>query len=278
MPAYIDLHLHTHFSDGTSSPGDLLGLVRRSGVSAFSVTDHDTIEGYRAVRLMRGAGDPELLPGVELSAMVGEDDVHLLAYGFSPEHREFNDALVHFQDRRRERGYLMVDKLKGLGIRIGRSDVDQVANGAVVGRPHVAEALVRARQVGSYQEAFDRFIRKGAPAYVPKVTFTPQDAIDLVHRAGGVVLMAHPYVDYMVKHLETLLAMGLDGMEVWHPMHGPIESAHLETLAKQRGLLVSGGSDFHGREGRYGQIGSLPVPVACFEQLQRAVAARRGVA
>lgn len=268
MP-YIDLHMHTNHSDGTLSPLELLALVRNSGITAFSITDHDTIEGYFGIRELLKNTDPELVPGVELSVSVESDDVHMLAYLFDPDHEEFNQALMDFQQKRFLRGQMMVERLQGLGVDIPFESVEEVAGDSVIGRPHIAETLQRRGAVRSYQEAFDKYIRKDAPAYVPKAFFEPSEAIRLVHRAGGIAVMAHPIVDDMLRHLHMLVEMGLDGVEVWHSKHSPSDVERLTKLAKKYNLLSSGGSDFHGREGRYGQIGSQRVQADVLDQMKQ---------
>lgn len=271
----IDLHMHTLHSDGTLTSAELLALVRNSRVAAFSVTDHDTLAGYRGVHSLMQDGDPELIPGVELSVSVENDDVHMLAYLFEPEHQEFNAALAEFQQKRFRRGEMMIERLQGLGVDISFAAVQETAGNAVIGRPHVAETLLRLGAVRNYQDAFDRYIRKDAPAYVAKAFFEPAEAIQLVHRAGGLAVMAHPMIDDMLRHLETLTEMGLDGIEVWHSKHTPSDVERLTKLANKYGLVPSGGSDFHGREGRHGQIGSQPVPVEILDQMRQQAHKRR---
>lgn len=274
--AYIDLHMHTDYSDGASTAEEVLALVRASGVSAFSITDHDTLDGYRHIRAMLRPGDPELVSGVELSVLIDQDDVHVLAYLFDPDDKTLNDALLTFQQKRHTRGQQIVEKLQGLGVDVPFDAVTETADGSVIGRPHVAETLHRLNKVGSYQEAFDRYIGRKGPAYVPKILLEPQAAIDMVHAAGGVTILAHPFIDDMAKHIPMLTEMGLDGIEVKHSNHSADQAARLERIAAKHRLAVSGGSDFHGREGRHGAIGSQRVPALYLQDLKQRAAQYRG--
>lgn len=275
--AYIDLHMHTDYSDGTCTAEEVLGMVRTSGISAFSITDHDTLDGYRYARSAMKPGDPELVTGVELSVLIGEDDVHVLAYLFDPDDKTLNEALLAFQQKRHVRGQRIVEKLQDMGVDVAFDAVTETADGSVIGRPHVAETLHRLNKVGSYQEAFDKYIGRKGPAYVPKILLEPQAAIELVHAAGGVAILAHPFIDDMAKHITMLTEIGLDGLEVKHSNHTPDQAARLERLAAKYRLVVSGGSDFHGREGRHGAIGSQRVPALYLQELKQRAAQYRGL-
>ena len=268
MPRYIDLHMHTNLSDGTSSPSELLAIVREKNLAAFAITDHDTLEGYRAVKALLQATDPELVTGVELSVLVGADDVHMLAYLFDPDNSDLEAALADFRVKREKRGEEITRRLQALGLNIPFSEVLATSAGSVVGRPHIAHTMHRLRLVSGYQEAFDRYIKTGGPAYVPKVMMSPEEAIKLLHAAGGVTVLAHPFIDDMAKHVQVLAEMGLDGIEVRHSAHTANDRNRLEKIADRHGLLMTGGSDFHGREGRYGMIGSQKVPVTYLEKLK----------
>jgi 3',5'-nucleoside bisphosphate phosphatase len=268
MAGYIDLHMHTNRSDGSSTPDELLEIVRTKSLTAFAVTDHDTVAGYRAVKALLREGDPELIPGVELSVTVGEDDVHMLAYLFDSDDADLNVVLADFQDQRAERGRKIVERLNSLGLRLPFEEVLVTTGGSVIGRPHIAHTMHRLKLVGGYQEAFDRYIHRGGPAYVPKKVLPPKETIDLVHRAGGITVLAHPFIDDMAKHVELLASLGLDGIEVHHSAHSRDDERRLEKIAGRHNLLFSGGSDFHGREGRYGMIGSQKVPADYLEKMK----------
>jgi predicted metal-dependent phosphoesterase TrpH len=276
MAEFIDLHMHTDHSDGACTSEEVLAMVRSSGVRAFAITDHDTLDGYRHVKSMLKPGDPEIVSGVELSVLMGEDDAHILAYLFDPEDVRFNGELTAFQSKRDERGKQIVEKLRTLGVELAFDEVAKTADGSVLGRPHVAETLHRLNHVGSYQEAFDRYIGRRGPAFVPKVMLEPQQTIDLVHQAGGVAVLAHPFIDDMAKYIDMLTEMGLDGLEIRHPNHSADQTARLERIADRLHLVVAGGSDFHGREGRHGAIGSQRVPISYLDRLKQKAHDNRG--
>jgi hypothetical protein len=276
MPDTIDLHMHTTCSDGKKTPAELLALVRESGIAAFAVTDHDTLDGYREVRRLLQAGDPELITGVELSATMGPRDAHLLAYLFDPDNAEFNSALDSFRGQRVERGHRILEKLAELGLDVPFAEVEKASGDGVIGRPHIAEAMAAVGAVRNYEEAFRKYIHNDGPAYVPKARMTPEQAISLVHAAGGIVVLAHPFLDQMYTHVEYLVGLGLDGIEIYHYMHTKAEIKRAADLARTYKLVTSGGSDFHGRENRSGNIGSTRVPSDLLESLKTRARLRRG--
>lgn len=276
MPDTIDLHMHTTCSDGKKSPAELLALVRTSGISAFAVTDHDTLDGCREVRRLLQPGDPELIAGIELSATMGPRDAHLLAYLFDPDDAALNEAIDSFRRQRVERGYRILEKLTALGLDVPFEEVRKAAGDGVIGRPHVAEAMAAVGAVRNYEEAFRKYIHNDGPAYVPKARMTPKQAIALVHAAGGIVVLAHPFLDDMYLHLEHLVGLGLDGVEIYHYMHTKAEVKRAAELARTYNLVMSGGSDFHGRENRSGNIGSTRVPAELLESLKTRARLRRG--
>ncbi len=278
MDSLIDLHLHTVFSDGTTSPPDLLDAVRSAGLVAFSVTDHDTLGGYWSVQEFMSDDDPELVPGVELSVSLEGHDLHLLAYQFDPSDRELHVTLEAFRERRNLRARMMVQKLNELDVDISFEDVKSAAGAAPIGRPHVADALVDIRAVRSYDEAFRKYIRNGGPAFVSKRNFAPAEAISLVHRAGGVTALAHPAINDAARFIETLVNIGLDGIEVYHPFHSRRDVERFGHLADRFRLLITGGSDFHGRfdSNKFGSVGSQKVPAACLDRLKERAQRRKG--
>ncbi|MEE8575884.1 MAG: PHP domain-containing protein [candidate division Zixibacteria bacterium] len=268
MRRFVDLHIHTCFSDGTATPQEVLDMARSSNVAAIAITDHDTVEGYLAVRQIITEDDPELIAGVEFSVTMENADMHILAYLFDPECTPLKASLHKFQQHRSERGRKMVDKLVKLGVDITYADVQKVAGDAVIGRPHVGRAMFEKGALRYYEEAFDKYIGYDGPAYVPKSNFTSQQAIDLIHEANGLAVLAHPAIDEKDRYLPMLLEMGLDGIEVYHPSHSRSDIDRFKHLADRHRLLMTGGSDFHGMSGRYDRVGSLKVPYECLESLK----------
>ncbi len=275
MTRYIDLHMHTSYSDGVLSPSALMEAVRETDLVAFSVTDHDTLDGYRAVKKLLRPGDPELISGLELSVRYKGHDLHMLAYLFDPDNAELNAALDDFLQRRNLRAQQIVEKLGEMGLEISFDDVLTASGAGAVGRPHIAEVLHTQGLVPAYQVAFDKYIGNGKPAYVPKENFTPPEAIKAIHAAGGLAILAHPQIDETYHHLEMLVGLGLDGIEAYHSAHTQQNIDRFKHLAERYRLVISGGSDFHGREGRHGAIGSQHVPEACLDALKRQALARK---
>ena len=275
MPRYIDLHMHTKFSDGTSSPAELLCVVSAANLMAFSVTDHDTLDGLRDVMNLRTSMHPELISGVELSVNHKGSDVHMLGYGFDIDNQPLNDALRDCAEVRDKRGRLMVDKLQSLGMSITFDQVAEIAGGGVVGRPHIATAMLKSGAVKSYEESFFKYIGNGKPAFVPKKVLLPKEAIELLHNAGGVAVLAHPVLESTWRFLDDLIADGLDGIEVYHAAHAEPDVDRFRNLARRYRLVMTGGSDYHGRDDRHGAVGSQKVPAELYAELQRAVAERR---
>ena len=276
MPRRIDLHMHTVHSDGVLSPADLLDRVRAGKLSAFSVTDHDTLSGWREIAMLRVDSDPELISGAELSARIDSDDLHILAYFFDPDDIAFNRALAQFQERRVARGKEIVDRLQKLDLDITFEEVARTAGDGVIGRPHVAETLFRLGHTKQYDEAFRKYIGNGGPAYVPKPRLAPQEAFDLVHAAGGVAILAHPAIGDMWRHIEQLVPWGLDGIEAWHYSHSSADIRRAKQAAKAYNLILSGGSDFHGRGTREAPVGTLAVPPECLDAIKQRASRYRG--
>jgi predicted metal-dependent phosphoesterase TrpH len=276
MAGHIDLHMHTVCSDGLLTPEELLERVRQKRLVAFSVTDHDTIDGYLAMSRLIGADDPQLIPGVELSALIEDRDLHLLGYAFDPDNEEFNRLLLEFRERRNHRAREIVEKMDELGLPVPFEAVEKAAAGAPIGRPHIADTLFASGLIRYYEEAFQRYIGSDGPAYVPKARMSPEEAIELVHAAGGVAVMAHPYLSDMYKHVEELARLGLDGIEVYHYSHSRADGDRLRAMADRLGLICTGGSDFHGRSSRGESINSQKVPAAFLPALEQRVQQIRG--
>jgi len=270
----IDLHTHTIYSDGLLTPSELLNMVRSKNLRAFSVTDHDTIEGCLAMRDILTEDDPELVPGIELSVSNEGADLHLLAYYFDMENSGLKNILISFCEKRNQRARRMVEKLSDIGLEISFDQVEKFAKGAVIGRPHIAETLARNSAVRNYEEAFSKYIGDGKPAFVPKENLGPAEAIKLVHEAGGVAVIAHPMLSNNDRHIEMMAGLGVDGIEAVHPFHNASDVRMLLEIAKRFRLIVTGGSDFHGREGRHGSVGSQKVPGEWLDPLKE-IANRR---
>ncbi len=266
MPA--DLHVHTTASDGTASPAEVVRLARAAGLDAIGITDHDTVAGVAPAREAARGQDLEVVPGIEISTDYQGREVHVLGYYVDEAHAAFREQLDRLVAARARRVERMVDRLRALGLAVTVEDVRRVVGEAAPGRPHVAEALVRLGIVPHWQEAFARLIGRGCPAYVPRETITPVEAVRLVRLAGGVAVLAHPGVAGADHLIPELVRQGLGGLEVYHPEHTPAEISHYLALAAAFRLLVTGGSDFHGG-GLHAELGAVTVPTQMVHALKR---------
>lgn len=270
-----DLHLHTSCSDGRLAPGLLMQKAREAGLFALAITDHDTIEGIALAEQAARRWGMEIVPGVELSATVEGDEVHLLGYFFDPTHPALRAALAAYRQARLERLQMMLDRLRAEGVRLTPEQVVAAAGDGVPGRPHVARALVAAGYAANYTEAFQRYLLSNAPGYVPKPAWEAAEAIAVLHEAGGIAVLAHPGERLRDRVFRQLLEAGIDGIEVIHPMHGPHLVQHYRQVARDFGLLETGGSDYHGhRPEDDALLGTYSIPYPRLLELRRCAAQR----
>ena len=274
----IDLHLHTTASDGSSTPAELLAQVRAAGLTTFAVTDHDTVASLPEMSRLADAAGLAFVPGIEVTAVHEGRDVHVLGYFIDHAHEGLQRFLTSQLDDRRRRVLAMAERLAELGmpIDIGRLSVEADRESRrALGRPMLASALVGAGHVRSVHEAFERYLDVGKPAFVTRVGATPLEVTALVSAAGGISSVAHPG-KLPADVADTLPAMGLDAIEVYHPDHSPEDQIRFRKLAESLGLGVSGGSDFHGiGSGRKGALGSVSLPADDFRRLRERAAQRR---
>jgi 3',5'-nucleoside bisphosphate phosphatase len=242
----LDLHLHTTRSDGTLTPAALVAAANAGGLDVVAVTDHDTAAGVAAAREAAArAGGPRVVAGTELTCSLEGEEVHLLGYGIDPAHPAIGAFAARGAELRRERLGRMVERLNALGVAIRVADVEVEPDCAAVGRPHLARALVKRGTVGSFQEAFARFLGDGRGAWVPSRGPALADGIATVRAAGGLAVWAHPALADARRFAEAR-AMGLEGVETIRPRVEPADSLALEQAAREAGLCFSGGSDWHG--------------------------------
>jgi predicted metal-dependent phosphoesterase TrpH len=265
----IDLHIHTTFSDGISSPKEILDMARWKKLKAIAICDHDNFAGYFAIKELRSDNDPEIIPGVELSAGKDGEDIHILGYLFDPQSTAFVNALQEFRDTRNKRGEMMLKRLKEMGMDVPIDLVKEIAGDSAIGRPTVADAMVQVGVIKSFDEAFANYIGLDGPAYVPKQNLSPQKAIELIHAAGGLAFLAHPAVAQAYNYIDEFIGYGLDGLEIHHPYHNSKMRKYLNNTAEERSLLRCGGSDYHGREKHHGKVGSQPVPGEWLDEMKK---------
>ncbi len=245
----IDLHIHTTASDGLLDPTTVVRAVQAAQVGVFSLTDHDSVDGLDLARRVADAAALTFVPGVELSAYWGSVEFHVLGYFIDPTNPSLRTFLKTTQDARRTRLHAMLSRLQAMGMRIPFEEVLARANNGNVGRPHVARALVDHGFVSSADAAFDRYLGTDRPAYVPRPDVTVQDAIAVIRNAGGIASLAHPGLHNRDDAIPDLVAAGLAAIEVYHPKHGFGGARRYRRIARRHGLLVTGGSDYHGETG-----------------------------
>ncbi len=243
----IDLHSHSLASDGQYAPAEVAALAAARGVRIWALTDHDTVAGQEAAASAAAGHGIRFVPGIELSCFLDRREIHVLGHFVDPAHpalRAFEDLLA---EKRRVRMGEIVQKLARLGIAISEEDIVRWSGGKTIGRPHVARALVEAGAVATVREAFDRYLGEGMPAYVGRYRLVADEAIRLVGGAGGVTTVAHPGVSHIERgDLERLRALGLGGVEVYHPDHNPSVRDKYLRAAEAFDLVPTAGSDFHG--------------------------------
>jgi len=243
----VDLHSHTRCSDGILSPADLVAKAAADGVTVLAVTDHDTLVGIPEARAAAARHGVRLVPGVELSVTHAGHDFHVLGLIVDPDHAELARLLESRRDDRVSRVREILGKLRRQGIDIPFEAVEgESVDEGVLGRPHVARALMAAGHASSIDDAFARYLGSKAAAYVPYPRLNSADGIAAIHAAGGVASLAHPGIDDGDAVLESFVEAGLDSVEAYHPAHSAVEQGHFAGRARRLGLLVSGGSDFHG--------------------------------
>lgn len=270
---YIDLHVHSDCSDGVHSPEELVSEARGAGLCALAITDHDAVDGVERARRVSPQG-LEIVPGVELSARDGPSDVHILGYCFDPADQALLSYLETFRSHRLNRAKGIVRKLNDLGVALELESVIAYAQDGrtSIGRPHIARALLESNQVESIQDAFVRYLGNHAPAYVPKAFFAVEDAIAIIHEAGGVAVLAHPGSLRRDELIPGFIECGLDGLEVIHPEHTETARRHYRQLASKYGLVTTGGSDYHGPMPDRCGLGGMKVPHRHLADLKRKLA------
>jgi 3',5'-nucleoside bisphosphate phosphatase len=273
-----DLHLHTIFSDGTYTPEQVVAEARRLGFSTIALTDHDTVEGCRATAAACAAANLEFLSGTELTAEQEGHEIHILGYCLDIDDSRLLQEIGRFQQVRQNRIREMVARLNHLDVPLEADAVFELANCRSPGRPHVARALVKAGLCGDLDEAFDRFLKKNRPAWVPKFKMSAAHAIELIHAAGGVAVMAHPGLNRTDEVIPAMAEAGLDGLECFHTKHSTATSEYYLELADRHNLLVTGGSDCHGTSKGKPVMGSVRLPYQHVERLKARAAKRKAAA
>lgn len=254
----VDLHLHTTFSDGLYSPAEIVDLARRSGLAAIAVTDHDTVAGVAPTQ-EAAAGDPEIIPAIELSARYRLMDMHILGYFLRTDDADLLTTLERMNQARLNRLKEMMGRLESQGISFTDEDRSALEKLPNPGRRHLADCLVKSGQVTTYKQAFQHYLNKRTGPPMPKLGISAREAIRLIRQAGGVAIWAHPANDCRKKVLLELRSLGLQGIEVEYPGYPPNRIKQLRQLAADLGMLISGGSDCHGPGDYFRSVGAKSI-------------------
>lgn len=267
-----DLHIHSHYSDGTLRPAELVRMAHEAGLEACSITDHDNIEGQREALRESSLLGVEVLEGVEFSVRIGDQEIHILGYLIDLDDDTLGEQISFLGEARLERAEEIVRRLADSGLEIPFSEVIELSGKGTVGRPHIAKVLVSHGLVGGFQAAFGRYIGEGKPCYVPKTVLPLGRVVTLIRNAGGVAVWAHPgdrVKDQLL--LGEILDAGVAGLEAYHPNHDRATAHEIESVAAERGLIITGGSDYHFFEAKQIDVGGVTAPYSTVLALRAAV-------
>jgi 3',5'-nucleoside bisphosphate phosphatase len=272
---FADLHLHTFFSDGTFTPEELVLRAQKAGLACIALTDHDSVEGCDRAAAACANVQMDFIAGAELTAEHKDTEVHILGYFLDTKNPVLLDRIAKFQAVRQNRINEMCTALNKLGIPLKAESVFALANCKSPGRPHVARALVKEKLIDNLDEAFDRFLKKGKPAWVPKTKMSALESVELIHQAGGLAVMAHPGLNRTDDIIPDLVDAGLDGIECFHTKHSTVMAERYLEIAEKYNLLVTGGSDCHGFSKKQPLIGTVKLPYDHVEKLKAKVSERK---
>jgi hypothetical protein len=265
----FELHAHTTCSDGLLTPSALVEYALARGLRALAVTDHDTVRGHaEAAQRGRELG-VEVIPGIEATCDLAGEEVHILGFFVESSSKALAEAFARLRARRIARMHEMAAKLRALGVAVDAAEV-MSREGASFGRPHLARALVQAGHVASVDEAFQRYLAEGRPAFAPKALLPSADAIAAIRAARGVAVIAHPGRYRVPPDLARLVEMGLGGVETYYPTHTGEQVARYEAEARRLGIVATGGADYHGDPGRRPDLGGQPMPADVLDKLRKA--------
>lgn len=272
--AFVDLHTHTKASDGLHSPAENVRMAKAADLAAIAITDHDTVLGIREAALEGERLGIEVVAGVEISTEAGGQDIHILGYYIDPENERLLERLEGQRQSRLHRNAMIIEKLQrmGMNVKLEELTADRKEK-ETIGRPHIAQLLIKKGYVRSMEEAFSKYIGEHGTAYVRPPRIGPKEAITWIHEAGGAAVIAHPGLYGDDKHVESIIGLGLlDGLEAYHSDHSEAACLHYAAMAKTHGLIVTAGSDFHGKRGDevyHAAIGTCRIGIEVLEQLQQ---------
>jgi len=265
---YADLHIHCNASDGILTPEEIVNLALQKGLSVISITDHDTTEGMERALDAAGGTGLEVIPGIELNADWDEAEVHILGYYLDYNFQPFRDALCEIRRARERRAKLMIANLAKMGVDLSCEQVKRIAGEATICRPHIARAMMEKGYVNSINDAFERYLSPGKPGYVPREKLHPFAAIAMIERAKGIPVLAHPALSKRDDLIPAFVKKGLLGIEVYYPLHKPEMVEKYMWFCRKYGLVMTGGTDFHGPGTAYPSLGAVDVPKKSVENLK----------
>jgi len=263
-----DLHVHTYYSDSTFSPKEVIDTAKHAGLNAIAICDHDCVDGIPQCTKYANPAGIEIIPGIELTIEKNDEEIHILGYFIDWKARWLKSKLKEFQKSRIDRIYKMVDLLKKQGVDVDPREVFKLSGRGSVGRLHVAMVMLKGKKISHIQEAFNKYIGQSKPCYVKHLRFTPKEAIEMVIKAGGVPVLAHPSIMGKDEYITEFIEYGLRGIEVYHTDHNLGDENKYLNIAKKNNLIITGGSDCHGLgKGRI-LIGKVKVPYSFLERLK----------
>ncbi len=265
---YADLHVHTHYSDSTFSPKEVIECAKKRALDGIAICDHDCIDGIEPCKKLGDECGVEVIPGIEFSCDRGDAEIHMLGYFVGYKLPWFKKYLKLIQESRIKRIYVIAKKLDKIGIKLDPDAVIAIGGKSTVSRLHVAHTLIATNIVKNVRQAFERYLGFGKPAYEPSVKLLPEEAVKIILKAGGVPVVAHPYLIGNDKFVDELLDYGLRGVEVYHSDHRAHTTRHYEEFAKERDLIMTGGSDCHGNNKGRVLMGTIRVPYTVVEELR----------
>lgn len=278
---FVDLHVHSNASDGTLTPSEVVWLAKKTGLAAIALTDHDSIEGVDEAVAAGKEYDIEIIPGVELSCAYISKEIHIVGLFVDCKNTGFLNELNRLKETRNARNEEMAEKCRERGMNITIDELLKEYPGAVITRAHFASYLAKKGFVSSVKDAFDRYLNDHAPCFVPRYKMPCSETIELIHNAGGIAILAHPILyklgnSELEKLVKYLAGCGLDGIEALYSTYTSGEEIQIRKLARENGLLISGGSDFHGANKPHIQLGTgkgnLRIPYDVLEHIKKAVA------
>lgn len=267
---FVDLHLHTTYSDGSYTPQKLVKKAKDLGYSAIAITDHDTIAGIKKSLTAGQKFQLEVIPGVEFNTLIDDKEVHILGYFIDYQNRELINLLQKINKERRERIKKMINLLKDIyDLNITLDEIKEISANNILGRGHIARLLTKKGYVKNWEKVFDKYIGKGQPAYVKRTKITPFKAIDIIKKSNGIPVIAHPGLINDNNTVQQIINYGIEGIEVYYLEHTEEEIKYYRELAKENSLLITGGSDCHGPKNKDGlRLGKIRLDYSHLEKLK----------